>query len=164
MNMIIGFLESYLLGLAPSKMPPCLGAREAAAGAAAATLAVTVVVAIPYGYVRGLPSNKWRRYVPDAESLCSDVGDGELLDPLSPYLQDKVIRRRRVGCDCKCLGLQSPTSASVVPLFVPSSTIPRNLTTCSSSFVDQFFKYGEGRDTLAVCLKQYVLLLNFASG
>ncbi len=65
MNMIMGFLESYLLGLAPSRIPPCFAAREAAVAAAAAlavTVAVTVesiVLAIPSGYVRGDFSNLW---------------------------------------------------------------------------------------------------------
>jgi len=65
MNMMMGFLESYLLGLAPSRMPPCFAAREAAVAATAAlavTVAVTVeriVLAIPQGYGRALFSNLW---------------------------------------------------------------------------------------------------------
>ena len=43
--MMIGFLESYLLGLAPSRMPPCFAAREAAVVAVAA-FAVTVAVTV----------------------------------------------------------------------------------------------------------------------
>lgn len=46
MKMIMGFLESYLLGLAPSRMPPCFAAPEAAVAAAAAALAVTVAVTV----------------------------------------------------------------------------------------------------------------------
>jgi len=46
MNMIMGFLESYSLGLAPSKMPPCFVAHEVTAVAAAAALAITVAVAV----------------------------------------------------------------------------------------------------------------------
>lgn len=42
MKMIIGFLASYLEGLAPSRMPPWWAAREAAE--AATGFAVTVVV------------------------------------------------------------------------------------------------------------------------
>lgn len=58
--MMMGFLESYLLGLAPSRIPPCFAAREAAVAAAAAAFAVTVavtvesiVLAISQGYVKG---------------------------------------------------------------------------------------------------------------
>ena len=45
MNMMTGFLGSYLLGFAPSKIPPCFAALEAAVVAAAA-FAVTVLVTV----------------------------------------------------------------------------------------------------------------------
>ena len=53
--MMIGFLESYLLGLEPSRMPPCFAAL-AAAVLVAATLAVTVWVTVEITEVAILPS------------------------------------------------------------------------------------------------------------
>ena len=55
MKMMIGFLESYLLGLEPSRMPPCFAAL-AAAVLVAATFAVTVWVTVEMTEVAILPS------------------------------------------------------------------------------------------------------------
>ena len=46
MNMMMGFLGSYLEGFAPWMMPPWLGARAAAAAGLAVAVVVTVCVTV----------------------------------------------------------------------------------------------------------------------